>query len=727
MRYPISTALLLLILLPVQLSAAPATVPSGDSGTANLPITRVALYTSGVGYFERSGSVVGDASQTILFPLDQVNDVLKSLVLLDNGGGSILPITYGAQDPVSKQLEAFSVNIGDNPDQATLLARLRGAPVTISVQQMVGTPPAATVSTVTGTIVSVETKSVLLPDSQGTTEMSVLTLFSNGDLQAFPLQNVLDIQILDDHLKQELSQELVVIAQGRDVSKRPVTLKFSGQGKRGIVVGYLAETPLWQTSYRLVLGKSPILQGWANVQNTSQDDWNGIHLTLVSGRPVSFIQDLYSPIYIDRPIVAPRIASAPGPQTYASDLQDQEKAMPASPISAAGAPGAAYDMAGSAAGADMPTESVALDAKAFNVRGGVAGNSNNNYFASANGPTITNGTLARGVATRGEQLGTALFSYDIKVPVTVPRQQSAMIPFVQTPVEAEQVSIYNNSTLADHPMAGVRLKNTSGLHLMGGPLTVFDESEASSGYVGDALIDDTEPNQTRLLSYAVDLGIDAAVDNSTGDGEVVTIIISQGVLEITRRYEQSTVYTFKNHTSTARTVVVEHPNQGGDWKLLEPTKPTETTADLYRFDVPVKAGESHKFTVRESYPQEEDDALVDSDLGSLVVYSQRGEMSPRVKAALLEVITRRRAIAATEASVSHIQSQISALTNGQARIRENMKALQYTSELYKRYVAELDAQETELESLQTQLDSLNTQLAEQQSEMNDYVAHLNLS
>ena len=692
--------LVMLALLPAVVQAAPT-----DSAAANLPITHVNLYTSGVGYFERTGTVDGDASQTILFPVDQVNDVLKSLVLLDSGGGSILPVTYGAQDPISKQLEAFSVNIGDNPSQADLLSRLRGAPVSVTVSK----------SVITGTIVSVETKTVTLPNNQGTTTISTLNLLGdNGSLQAIPLDdNVSSINILDDKLKAELAQEMQVVAQGRDLSKRPLTLKFAGHGRRNILVGYVAQAPLWQTSYRLVLGKSPLLQGWANVQNTSQDDWNNIHLTLVSGRPVSFIQDLYTPIYIDRPTVAPRIANAPGPQTYYSNIAANEP-VPMAP--AAG--GAIYHGRG-----ETKDDLVPNGAKQI-----YALQSDNSLLVLGTPDgfqTVDN--LAKGVAIRGAQLGTALFSYDIRVTVTVPRQQSAMIPFVQTSVLADPVSIYNESTLADHPMAGVRLKNTSGLHLMGCPLTVFDQTSDSAGYVGDALIDDTEPGQTRLLSYAVDLAIDASSNDDTTTGEVTTITMDNGYLRVTRRYEEDKVYTFKNHANKERLIVVEHPTNGSNWKLLEPAKPTETTADLYRFDVPIKAGESLKFKVRQSYPQLETDALIDSDLPTLVVYSQNGQESPKVRAALLEVITRRRSLAATQARIDSLQAQSSKISSGQDRIRENMKALSQNSALYQRYVGELDAQETQLETINSQLNDLNNQLANQQTDLASYISHLDLS
>ena len=209
----------------------------------------------------------GDATQTLLFPVGQVNDVLKSLVLLDTGGGSIRPVTYAAQDPLDRQLQSFSVDLSDNPDRATLLNRLRGTSVTVT----------AGTETVTGTILGVETQTVTLPNGGGTTPAvhaepvggGRAALHSPGD----------DLRAQDQRPEGRRRNSIRLwrwSAQGRDAGKRAVRLDFAGRGRREVTVGYLTEAPLWQTTYRLVLGKSPVLQGWALVQNTSQDDWNGV-------------------------------------------------------------------------------------------------------------------------------------------------------------------------------------------------------------------------------------------------------------------------------------------------------------------------------------------------------------------------------------------------------------------------------------------------------------------
>ena len=187
MRPALATlALLTLAALPAFSAPTPPELGAGGQ-SADLPIHRVTLYTSGVGYFERSGPVDGDAVQTLLFPIGQVNDVLKSLVLLDTGGGSIRPVTYAAQDPLDRQLQSFSVDLSDNPDRATLLNRLRGTSVTVT----------AGAETVTGTIIGVETQTVTLPNGGGATPQSTLNLSSDDGLHSIPLATVSALKIND--------------------------------------------------------------------------------------------------------------------------------------------------------------------------------------------------------------------------------------------------------------------------------------------------------------------------------------------------------------------------------------------------------------------------------------------------------------------------------------------------------------------------------------------------
>ena len=713
-----------LLLAALAATAAHAQTTPPQTAPAALPVTGVTLYTSGVGYFERGGQIEGDVAQTLLFPVGQINDVLKSLVLLDGGGGTIRPVTYGALDPVSKQLQAFSVDVSDNPDPATLLNRMRGASVTVTYTDATGS------KTATGTIVGTQTQTVALPNNGGTVQQASLTLLVDGGLKTIPLASVTDTQINDPELRRELGAALAVVAQSRDASKRPVTLTFAGHGRRHVSVGYLTEAPLWQSSYRLVLGKSPALQGWALVQNTGQDDWDNVHLTLVSGRPISFLQDLYTPLYVPRPVVQASVSASPTPQTYNGNLQaDGSLPNGVARISALQSNNSLLVEATPeqpTAGNPALSDTSMLGQSLRSRNKGQAGYLVNGTYGGRRSDSITQALVQSGPKTTGAELGTALFTYQIAQPISIGRQKSAMIPFLASPISAQPVSIFNPITQAEHPLLGARVKNTSTLHLMGGPITVFDEGANGTGYVGDALIEDTEPGQTRLLSYAVDLGVDGHSEDKDGKAQTFAVKLYQGNLVIKVHRELSRLYTLKNNSDKPRLVVIEHPYHGEEWTLLEPLKAEERTADLYRFDLPLVAHESRKFTVREAYPDVTAYGLLQADFDTLLFYVKNGEADAAVTAAIKDIVSRRQHVSDLQAKINIIDAQTQAITAGQDRIRSDMRELDRNSALYTRYVGELDAQETKLATLQAQRATLVTELAEAQNTLNDYVANINL-
>jgi hypothetical protein len=323
----------------------------------------------------------------------------------------------------------------------------------------------------------------------------------------------------------------------------------------------------------------------------------------------------------------------------------------------------------------------------------------------------------------GAKLGMSLFSYLIKVPVTVPRQKSAMIPFVGTDIQAERVSIYNADVQADHPLTGARIKNTSGIHLMGGPITVFDENAAGgNGYVGDALIDDTEPGESQLISFAVDLAVDASKNAGSSTSRTTLVTIDKGILQSTTITENTTDYSFKNNSSDLRTIVVEQPYSNET--LKEPATYSERTADLYRFDVPVAAGGSKDFKVVMQQTLGQSYSIVDLSDDNLLYYVRGTGISQQAKDALTKVSQLRALVNDTQAKITSNESQTAAISANQSRIRQNMQVLDKSSDLYKRYAGELDSQETSYNELATNHDALETELSNRQNDLNNYIQNL---
>lgn len=663
---------------------------------ADLPLSEVILYSSGVGYFQREGEVTGNAKVELKFREEEINDLLKSMVVQDLGAGRVGLVSYDSRDPLERALKSFGLDLTGNPGLGQLLNQLRGE----SVEVLRPNP-------MTGKILGVE-KKVQPVGEDKTVEVEILNLVTEGGFQSVPMAQIQKIKLLNSRLNEELQQALLVLARSHDTQKKAVGIEFEGEGKRKVSVAYIAQSPVWKTAYRLVLGEKepPFLQGWAIVENTSDEDWAGVRMSLVSGRPISFTMDLYQPLYATRPVVTPERYQSLRPQVY-GDAMESEEALVAG---LALAPRATSAVAPEQAAVMRPQMAArnALSARA--EAGGQADRSLKRQISEGVG------AVAQGMET-GE-----LFEYHIKNPVTLARQKSAMLPIVNQAVAGEKVSIYNSAVQGKHPLHGFRLKNTSGLHLMQGPITVFE----GGAYAGDARIEDLAAGQERLLSYALDLKIEVEPQNPSRQQELVEAKLKRGTLVVTRKASEEKVYLIRNRAGEKRTVLIEHPFRA-DWKLVEPANSTERTRDFHRFAMTVDLEKSAKLTVREEQPISETVQLANAGIDVIGYYIRAQKVSPKVKAALQRVVELRNALSATGAERGQREQRINEITVEQARIRENMGKLSETSELHVRLVKKLDQQETELESLRTQIESLKEKEQKQRKGLDDYLLGLEVS
>ncbi len=549
-----------------------------------LPVRSVSLFTSGVSYTERGGTVDGDASVALSFPTDQINDLLKSLVLIDSGG-QVQPVTYGARDPVSRTLQSFAIDVTQPTSRGDLLQKLRGARVSVTTN---------TGPMLTGQIVGVETHPQRGPDGTVTDDVPSLNLLTEAGLKSVDLKNARAIEILDPRLNAEFKQALSVLASGADNARRPVTLHFAGSGRREVRVGYVGEAPLWKVSYRMLLGgvgaghgdtsaaagAANYLQGWALVENTTDYDWNGIHLSLVSGRPVSFIQDLYQPLYLPRPVVPPDVVASPYPQTHGSNLQ-QDRATSAGGSFGSAPRGTFPDENGIATKSDLaaPMSVAAPPQYRSSAKLEQETRSEPNSLYQSSGLVAGSVRAQAQGASVGEQ-----YAYNISIPVTLPRQQAAMIPIVAQEIGGDKVLLYNADSDPKFPLDAVRLHNTTNLHLKGGPVTLFD----GGAYAGDARMEDVSPGETRLISYAVDLSVQGDRKTRGAGGVQTSLALHRGVLTVTRRTRTETAYSFKSQAAGPRTLLIEQ-SYGAKDVLVQPAKADERTSDVLRFTLPYPA------------------------------------------------------------------------------------------------------------------------------------------
>ena len=658
---PLSLALLALAAPVFAQTAAP---PS------QLPIKQITVFTSGVSYIERDGTVSGDAVVPLTFRTAQINDLLKSLTLIDTHG-HVQPVVYGARDPISRTLQSFAIDVTAPHSRAELLNQLRGSSVSVTLTSK---------AVETGQIVSVESKSVTGPNNSSST-VDTLNLLAADGLRSVRLDDAVAIKLLDGRLDQEFRSALTTLASGADNQRRTVTLHFTGSGRRPVSVGYITESPLWKISYRLLLGDAgkAAFQGWALVENTSDEDWSDIHLSLVSGRPVSFIQDLYQPLYLPRPIVQPDIIASPTPQTHDGSMDASDSGvMNAPPPPAAPAAVGGFGASPARGRQDQLPDGVT---KIFALQ------SNNSLLAYGQNNIIAQ---AKGVDA-GEQ-----FAYNITTPVTLPRQQAAMIPVVSQDIGADKVSLYNANTDPRFPLNAIRLKNATKLHLKGGPVTLFD----GGTYAGDAIMEDVAPGESRLISYAVDLSVVGERQFLYTDQPHRTLTIHAGVLTITRRDRSKVKYVFKSKALTNKTLLVEHPFDA-ECKLITPATATERTPNLYRFAVPLPAGKTATLIVETETPTSYTVALLDGNLDTFISTDGSQDIPAATRTALTDIVTQRRHIQNLANQAASDDAQIAEISSQQDRLRKNMAALDRASSLYKHYVSELETQETQITNLRT--------------------------
>lgn len=692
----------------------PAARAQPDNG--ELPVTGITLYRSGVGSFERRGLVEGDAQVQLRFNAEQINDILKSMVLLDLNGGRIDGVSYASKEPLERRLASFGINIADQPSLGTILTRLRGVRARFV---------RADGSTVEGTILGGETR----PEAQGQATEPILVPYVNvvtdAGIRSVNLNESTSVEILDREISQELSKALAALAEHRADRSKAVDISLSGDGARQIVVAYVHEMPIWKTSYRLVLPDAPALapgeragspearakaggqltiQGWAIVENTTDEDWNNIRLSLVAGRPVSFEMDLYEPLFLDRPEVPVPVVAGVAPRMYegAAGYEGRER------LGKAITPAPAE-----------PVTAVAGQRRAGWATDGGAGSSP--FQERAEG--ITAYDLADYAAQAQARAGEAgeVFFYRLENPVTIERQRSAMLPILASAIDGRRVSIFNPRDGSEHPMRGVELTNSTDLQLMPGPISVYD----GGAYAGDAQIGHVPAGDKRLLAYAVDLDVVSLVnDESTSDVRQIKLV--DGLVHQTLKQRNKVTYAFTNKDAKRpRTILVEHPKLGG-WDLAEPGDPYEQTDDLYRFELDLDPSGTASLPVVQERTYVQTYAVTDADLGTLIAHQRGGKVSQAVIDAVREAARRQAAINEVRALIARLDQERAAIDADQSRIRQNMSTVSRDTDLYRRYMAKLNEQESRLEALIAEREEAQATLVQRQKELNDYVRGLNV-
>jgi hypothetical protein len=751
--------------------STPAQAPAKSSLPAkpivqSLPVTQAILFNSGVGYFQREGEVQGSMPVDLSFSSEDLNDLLKSLVLQDLDGGKITSIAYDSQDPIEKTLRSFALDLTYNPTYGQILNQARGEKIELTLQ---GSKGAA--GTLTGIIAGMEFRQKPGPGENlgvACSGQDFLNLLCSDGFRSVPLEQVERVQFQNSALDEEIRRGLAVLATAHDTQKKKVRLNFSGEAKRTVRVGYVLDNPIWKTSYRLIMNKDgkAILQGWALVENVSDQDWNNVRLVLVSGRPISYQMDLYAPLYVPRPIVEPELFASLRPPNYSGPLTmgGQLGQLGALGGGGLGLGGLGLGLGlGGLGGGGFPAGGAGM--ANLGLSGGFGGNQYQlgNYrralpnFQRPAGPAaeadeetgrLTFETLQKRredqkkvketakkvgqaitdldsnqtfqAVASGEEIGNH-YQYVIDQKVSLPRKKSAMLPILNNGIVITPVSTFNEAVQEKFPLLGLRLKNTTGQHLTQGPITVYE----AGSYAGDSRIMDLQPSEERLLSYAVDFGTEIKAEEKNAPQQLVGLKIVKGVLEMTSKLRDTKSYLIQNRSAHDRLLLIEQPVRP-DWKLTAPEKPTERSREVYRFEVKVPAGKGAKQEVIEEKVILQQTTLLSLEDDRLGFYLQNAVTSPRLKEGLKKAVDLRALLLESKRDVDGVKNRLKSITEEQVRLRENLKAVPSTSAAHKRYLEKFDQQEGDFEKLQGELGKKQEIEQQRQKEYESYLAALSV-
>ncbi|MDX2179820.1 MAG: hypothetical protein SFV18_09530 [Bryobacteraceae bacterium] len=629
------------------------------ASAADLPVRQVVIYKNGVGFFERGGELRAGESARLDFKAAEMNDVLKSLTVRDATGGTVNGVRYDSAEPLEKKLGEFPFKLGGAQPLSALLDQLKGAKIETNLGA--------------GAIVGARA----VKGAQGEDKEQLTILADDGAIRTFDLAGLTQMKLADAALQAQMREYMGAMTASRSKEKKSVYLDSANDKARNLSVSYMAPAAVWKSSYRLVFGASgdPQLEGWAIVDNTSGEDWTNIRLALVSGRPVSFLSRLYEPKYVER--------------EYA-DLAEEEAVKPKVYQS-----GVAERLAGRAGlGGAMQVQ------------------------VSAAPPTLnTEMSSAARVDTQAQEVG-ELFEYRFSSPVTVKRNESAMLPFLSQKITTRKLLIWTEGI---NPRNAAELTNATGKTLDGGPITVFD----GGSYAGEALVETVKQGDKRLISYAVDLG--TRVNNRVDSGEAIVTEIRavRGVLTAKSVRRKTNTYNVDNIDAKAKTLIVEHPLD--DNTKIIGTQPTETTTTARRFEVALKPKSQEKLAVVEEEALVEEERVSSLTYDQILVYTRNKAISAAGRQALEQILEKQRQMAQTQNEIAAAEKQSADLEKDQARARENIRSLSSVAgqqETVQRYAKQLSDQEASIAQLRDRANALRKQKDQQQTELGDMITKL---
>ncbi|WP_448955771.1 DUF4139 domain-containing protein [Labrys neptuniae] len=652
---------------PTLLVLMATTMLTGSAEAAELVLKRAVLGTGGVGYFEYAAEVTGKETLTLRARLDQVDDILKSVLILDPAGtgSATLPGKAGADETFASLPFAKS----DLDSMPALMAALKGAEIKLGGPRKLE-----------GRIASVQTETVTVKDG-GTMTRNRVSVFSGTAIEQFILEEAEGLEFKDARLGEQVETALKALRTAQDRSGRDIAIQLADGGKRIVRIGYVAEAPVWKAAYRLTLPKAnedkARLQGWVVLENMTGNPWKDVEVTLSSAAPVTFRQALYDPYYVTRPTIAPPVSRSALPRTDAGQQGVTQAA-------GYGGQEGANDLA------PPPAPAMAAPiAPSAKLRKSL------NYLAGANAGDEYRLAEPQEAGSAAEE-NAAGASFALKTLVSVGSGESLTIPFVDLKLPSQAVAWYQGGSR--NPWQALTLKNDGATSLPAGSATIYEATEAGPLFSGESQFPLLPTGDFRLIGFGADQKV--LVDSEAGSSQAITKIkVVDGMLRIESRLRQTTTYRVKNGANELRHMVIEQPRMA-DWTLVEP-KPEEATiaGQVYRLRFDVEAGKSRQYKVALERPVVDAIAIADVTGERIQALMAAPDLDAETKARLATVAEAAKASDEAQAQLTQLGDQRQTITQDQDRIRENLKSAPQGSDLARLYSQKMLEQEKALDKL----------------------------
>lgn len=673
-----------------------------EKALADIPVVRVILSTSGMAHFEHEAKISGNARVEIPARLDQVDDMLKSLVVFDDKG-QLGAVTLPGRQPLAQVFRDLPFTQGDIQSPVQLLNALEGAQVKVG-----GALNAE------GMIVQVIPETIALGDSGNVVQRHRLSLLTAEGLKQVILEDLDSVQFSDPKLREQLGFALNSVHEHSAKDRRMLSIDLKGSGERSVALAYVLEAPLWKAAYRFVLpedSEKGFVQGWAVIENMTGSDWKNVDLSLVSGNPVTYRQALYQSYHVQRPDLPVEVLGRVMPRVdtgvVEEAMRDEESN---SPMEMRNERGAMKSLAAPAA-APMAMGGMAMEADSAMP---MAPRQAYNMAQMANAAASSDATAQ------------VLFRFNSRFSLAA--GDSMMLPFVSRELPMERLWLYQPDTHPRHPLVSVLLKNTGDSGLPPGIATLYQQDKTLGGtsFVGDAQMPVLAKGEERLVSYALDSKtlIDREFRNNQVEG---TVKISKGVMHTAVKYRNETIYTIKAPAEEDRLVLIEHPKMG-DYEIVQPPKEKVDVTDAhYRIRVPVKAGKTEKLSVvleRDGWQSYEIRQLGTQDFQAYA--AKRGNLDGKTRKVFEKLAALRAELDNVNVEIQRQTAERQKIYEDQNRLRENIRSLPGDSDLRRRYLERLSAQETALEKIEETVQKLNEELAKKQKALEDYIFSVEL-